>query len=186
MHVAPQPHAKEPAQCTTQPPSVQIGDVGNFGIAPQLLQLIEVAILRQKHMYINRAIIEHNPLAVLISVVIIRFHAGMLLHILTHAVGNCRHLHGGSARTYNEVLCCHPLNARHIDVSDAFSFSFLYSFYNRFNQIVLLRHKCHLKNFSAKIEIMFATLGFILPKKCDYTSIFLNHYTKKWQYFDIK
>lgn len=63
-----------------------------FGIVPQLFEFVVVAVFGQENMYQNAAVVDNYPLAVLVSVVSERFGAGVLLHILSHAVGNRCHL----------------------------------------------------------------------------------------------
>ncbi len=56
------------------------------------------------------AVIKHNPLAVFVTIVIIRFDAPLFKEVVADIVGNCTHLHCGCAFTDYKIGSCGGFN----------------------------------------------------------------------------
>ena len=91
--------------------SIHIWNFRQTRIGPKFLQIVMFPELRHKGVQHQFSVIDHYPLAVVVSVLVVRLAASRLKHLLPHAVGDCRYLRGGTAFTYDKLSCGGHFNA---------------------------------------------------------------------------
>ena len=90
------------------------------------------------------AVVDHDPLRVLVAVVVIRLYSGLFQQMLAYIVGYRRHLHRGGAFAYYEVAGGGTLDAAQIYDGDSSSFLILYSLGDESDDVSLFGHFCQL------------------------------------------
>ena len=106
-------------------PLIQVGNLVDACIGPELLQVVALAEVRDKDVHKDIAIVNNHPLCILVAVIIKGALPSILFHILPDTVGHCCHLHGGIARCYDKSLGCCRFDVGEIHMDDVTSFLFL-------------------------------------------------------------
>ena len=98
--------------------SFHIGELCQFGIAPQLFELVVITLLGLEYVHVNVSVIDNYPLGISIAIVIERLRAHFVEHGFAHRVGNSCYLHGRTALTDNEILRRRRFDFGQIDRND--------------------------------------------------------------------
>ena len=125
---------------------INIGNLGYRRIAPKFFKVIELASFGKKYMDKRVAIIYHNPLGILIAVIIVGLNIGFFLQRLANAIGDRTHLHSRLPLTDYEAICCRPFYFFKIYYCNFFTLAILYSLDNEFSNIFCFVHQIVVNN----------------------------------------
>ena len=120
--------------------SFHVGQSCQFGITPQLFEIIIFPRFGLEDMYIDMTVIDNNPLRVFVSVVVKRFYTDFLQCRFSYRVGDSCYLCRRSSLTNDKILSRRRLYFREVCGNDLFTFLFLYSFDDGLYQILVFFH----------------------------------------------
>ena len=120
--------------------SIQVRNGIDACVGPQLFQVVALTELGHEDVDEGVAVVDDDPLGVLVTVVVERTLPSIFLDILAHTVGNSGHLHGRIARCDDKTLSCGSFNTRQVHMDNVVSFLFLNCFDDRFDQFFVFVH----------------------------------------------
>ena len=112
--------------------SVKISYAGDFGVAPQVFQIIAHTCLRHEDMHPYVAIVHYYPVAAFFAVYAVGLHVSVLAHIFFHAFGYRGGMCGGIAFGYDECTGGGVVDIAQVYNAYTVTLTVLNSFYDEF------------------------------------------------------